>query len=109
MHYKYGIFAPVSIVDPSSSVLHFVKLLLSLNCAQCYKVCYIVGNIVSQMSFHRETSGGIAKCWIPSQVTSTLLFGVLHLACSILKFLFSGFILEIIGLWDSVGADFKVW
>ena len=108
MHYKYGIFAPVSIVDPSSSVLHFVKLLLSLNCAQCYKVCYIVGNIVSQMSFHGETSGGIAKCWIPSQVTSTLLFGVLHLACSILKFLFSGFILEIIGLWDSVGADFKV-
>ena len=35
-------------------------------------------------------------------------FGVLHLAYSILKFLFSGFILEIIGLWDSVGADFKV-
>ena len=69
---------------------------------------HCVGNIVSQMSFHRETSGGIAKCWIPSQVTSTLLFGVLHLACLILKFLFSGFILEIIGLWDSVGADFKV-
>lgn len=69
---------------------------------------HCVGNIVSQMSFHRETSGGIAKCWIPSLVTSTLLFGVLHLACSILKFLFSGFILEIIGLWDSVVADFKV-
>ena len=69
---------------------------------------HCVGNIVSQMSFHRETSGGIAKCWIPSQVTSTLLFGVLHLAYSILKFLFSGFILEITALWDSVGADFKV-
>ena len=72
---------------------------------------HCVGNIVSQMSFHRETSGGIAKCWIPSQVTSTLLFGAfafVHLAYSILKFLFSGFILEITGLWDSVGADFKV-
>ena len=37
-----------------------------------------------------------------------LLFGVLHLAYLILKFLFSGFIQEIIGLWDSVGADFNV-
>ena len=69
---------------------------------------HCVGNIVSQMSFHRETRGGIAKCWILPQVTSTLLFGVLHLAYLILKFLFLGLILEIIGLWDSVGADFKV-
>ena len=70
---------------------------------------HCIGNIVSQMSFHRETSGGIAKCWMLSQVTSTLLFDVLHLAYLILNFLFSGFILEIIiGLWDSLGTDFKV-
>ena len=69
---------------------------------------HCVDNGVSQMSFHRETSGGIAKCWMLSQVTSMLLFGALHLAYLILNFLFSGVILEIIGLWDSVGTDFIV-
>ena len=71
---------------------------LSFELLSC--MAHMMTRMTHWLDSHDSLARWLAVCQDP--------FGVLHLAYSILKFLFSEFILEIIGLWDSVGADFKV-
>lgn len=49
----------------------------------------------------------VVGCFVRLPLRYCLVSCILLILINI-EFSFSGFILEIIGLWDSVGADFKV-